>query len=62
MTFMAGSMVAAKFVNPGDTVQLAREGLGELNLQVAWSERSELGQPFPAIPGGLKKFLYRKQK
>ena len=35
MTIPTGSVVATKFVNPGDTVRLSMEGLGELNLQAA---------------------------
>ncbi len=35
MIVMTGSIVATKFVNPGDEVSLAVEGLGEVQLSVA---------------------------
>jgi 2-keto-4-pentenoate hydratase len=34
MIVMTGSMVATKFVNPGDTVGLAVDGLSEVQLSV----------------------------
>ena len=34
MTILTGSVVATKFVNPGDTVRLSMERLGEVSLQV----------------------------
>jgi 2-keto-4-pentenoate hydratase len=35
LTVLTGSVVATKFVNPGDTVRLSVEGLGEASLRVA---------------------------
>jgi 2-keto-4-pentenoate hydratase len=35
LTVLTGSVVATKFVNPGDTARLSVEGLGEASLRVA---------------------------
>lgn len=35
MTIMTGSVVATKFVNPGDTVRFSSEKLGEVRIQIA---------------------------
>jgi 2-keto-4-pentenoate hydratase len=34
MIVMTGSIVATRFVNPGDTVRLSVDGMGEVQLSV----------------------------